>query len=69
MEVVYPKYSLIEFIEITESGFKEHIAHLYVGFGTTGAVLHGTIGITIDAIKSNAAKTVEYITFVLNCMF
>lgn len=68
-EVVCPKYSLIEFMDLNWSGFREHVVHLYIGFGTLGAILHGTIGIKNEATNVAAEAIPEYINFFFNCMF
>ncbi len=51
------------------SGLREQRVHLYVGFGTAGASLHGTMGIKIDVISAAEAAIAEYINFFFNCMF
>ena len=52
----------------TLSGFSEQSAHLYIGFGMPGAILHGIIGIRIDVTKVAAAMIPEYINLFLNCI-
>ncbi len=66
---MYPKYSLIDPKDFTLSGFREHGVHLYIGFGTPGAVRHGIIGIKIEVINAAAEIIPEYISFFFNCMF
>ncbi len=56
-------------IDLTLSGLREHGVHLYIGFGTPGAVRHGTIGIKIDVINVAAEIIPEYISFFFNCIF
>jgi len=51
------------------SGFREQSVHLYVGFGTPGAILHGTIGIKIDVINAAADIIPEYNNLFFNCIF
>ena len=60
-DVVVPKYSVVLALKLL-SGLRLHSVHLYVGFGTFGAVLHGIIFINID-IKNiiNAIVTVKLI--------
>ena len=68
-EVVYPRYSLIDVIDCALSGFKEHSVHLYIGFGTPGAIRHGTIGIKIETINAAVEIMPEYINLFFNCIF
>ena len=66
---VYPKYSLIDLEVLMLSGFKEHSVHLYIGFGTPGAIRHGIIGKKIEVINVAAETTPEYIKLFFNCIF
>ena len=68
-EVVYPKYSLINLVVLILSGFSEHIVHLYIGFGTPGAIRHGIIGIKIEVINVIVETNPEYINLFFNCIF
>ena len=68
-DVVYPKYSMMDLVLLNLSGFREHIAHLYIGLGTFGAVRQGTIGMKIVVINVVAEMIPEYINFFLNCIF
>lgn len=69
IDVVYPKYSTIDLVLLNLSGFREHIPHLYIGFGTFGAVRHGIIGIKTEAINATAETTLEYINFFFSLIF
>jgi len=50
------------------SGFNEQRLHLYIGFGTFGAILQGTIGIKIDVISVAAEIIPEYNNLFFNCI-
>ena len=69
MDVVYPKYSTIVLVVLNLSGFREHIDHLYIGFGTFGATRQGIIGIKIEVINVVAETIPEYINFFFNFIF
>ena len=68
-EVVYPKYSMMVLMVLNLSGFREHSDHLYIGFGTFGAIRQGIIGIKIEIISVAAETMLEYISFFFNCIF
>ena len=68
-DVVYPKYCFMNMVVLILSGFNEHSVHLYIGFGTLGAVRHGIIGIRIEVISAAAEIIPEYIIFFFNCIF
>lgn len=68
-DVVYPKYSIICLMVLNLSGFREHNVHLYIGFGTFGAILQGIICMKIDVINVNIEIIPEHINFFLNCIF
>lgn len=67
-DVVYPKYFVINPKDEIFSGSKEQSVHLYIGFGTPGAIWHGIIGINIEVSKPTAEAITEYITFCFNCI-
>ena len=68
-ELVYPKYSLMDLVILILSGLREHSVHLYVGFGTPGAIRHGIIGIKIEATNVAVETSPEYTIFFFNCIF
>jgi len=67
-DVVYPRYSVIDPREDVLSGLREQRVHLYIGFGTFGAIRHGMIGINIELTKTAVEAMAEYITFCFNCI-
>ncbi len=66
---MYPRYSIMDPRFEILSGFSEQSVHLYIGFGTPGAILHGIIGIKIAVINAAAETIPEYINFFFNCIF
>lgn len=59
MEVVYPKYCLIEPKTAAVSGLRLQKVQVKLGLGTKGAVRHGIMGRMIDPIRAAVDKKVE----------
>ncbi len=66
--VVYPKYSIVEFVCNIDPEFNVHIDHLYIGLGIFGAFLHGIIGKIKDNINVLAAIINEYDNLFFICI-
>jgi hypothetical protein len=67
-DVVYPRYSVIEFSDKVLSGLRSHRLHLYINGKIFGAFLQGIIGVNIETINVIAETIPEYIIFFFNCM-
>ena len=57
---VYPKNNFWTVCPMYVSGFKEHVPHDPIAFGTFASVLHGIIFAPIETKKTPTEKSVEY---------